>query len=145
MTGNPNYGIILESYPFVARKLLSEDRPVSYDAIHYTKYTLRVAHYTLYTTQQTTHLSYLTPSRRQPLIPRTQPNTHCLICTLQEIQRALQEVLYASHLKYIPLSHPTYLPTNPRRSNEHYKKFCTPRAGKVQPTVSSVRIDSRCC
>ena len=29
LTGNPNYGIILESYPFVARKLLSEDRPVS--------------------------------------------------------------------------------------------------------------------
>ena len=27
LTGNPNYGIILESYPFVARKLLSEDRP----------------------------------------------------------------------------------------------------------------------
>jgi hypothetical protein len=27
LTGDPNYGIILESYPFVARKLLSEDRP----------------------------------------------------------------------------------------------------------------------
>ena len=27
LTGNPNYGIIMESYPFVARKLLSEDRP----------------------------------------------------------------------------------------------------------------------
>lgn len=27
LTGNPNYGLIMESYPFVARKLLSEDRP----------------------------------------------------------------------------------------------------------------------
>ena len=27
LTGDPAYGIILESYPFVARKLLSEDRP----------------------------------------------------------------------------------------------------------------------
>lgn len=27
LTGDPSYGIILESYPFVARKLLSEDRP----------------------------------------------------------------------------------------------------------------------
>ena len=27
LTGDPNYGIILESYPFVARKLLYEDRP----------------------------------------------------------------------------------------------------------------------
>ena len=27
LTGNPNYGIIMEAYPFVARKLLSEDRP----------------------------------------------------------------------------------------------------------------------
>mmetsp|Transcript_29199 Transcript_29199/g.49133 ORF Transcript_29199/g.49133 Transcript_29199/m.49133 type:complete len:951 (-) Transcript_29199:412-3264(-) len=27
LTGNPNYGIIMESYPFVARKLLKEDRP----------------------------------------------------------------------------------------------------------------------
>jgi aarF domain-containing kinase len=27
LSGDPNYGIILESYPFVARKLLSEDRP----------------------------------------------------------------------------------------------------------------------
>lgn len=27
LTGNPNYGIILEAYPFVARKLLKEDRP----------------------------------------------------------------------------------------------------------------------
>ncbi|CAJ1936321.1 unnamed protein product [Cylindrotheca closterium] len=27
LTGNPNYGIILESYPFIARKLLREDRP----------------------------------------------------------------------------------------------------------------------
>jgi len=27
LTGNPDYGIIMESYPFVARKLLREDRP----------------------------------------------------------------------------------------------------------------------
>lgn len=27
LTGDPNYGIIMESYPFIARKLLSEDRP----------------------------------------------------------------------------------------------------------------------
>jgi hypothetical protein len=27
LTGNPEYGIIMESYPFIARKLLSEDRP----------------------------------------------------------------------------------------------------------------------
>jgi predicted unusual protein kinase regulating ubiquinone biosynthesis (AarF/ABC1/UbiB family) len=27
LTGDPNYGIIMEAYPFVARKLLSEDRP----------------------------------------------------------------------------------------------------------------------
>ena len=27
LTGDPNYGIIQEAYPFVARKLLSEDRP----------------------------------------------------------------------------------------------------------------------
>eukprot|EP00542_Grammatophora_oceanica_P017782 CAMPEP_0194040442 /NCGR_PEP_ID=MMETSP0009_2-20130614/12441_1 /TAXON_ID=210454 /ORGANISM="Grammatophora oceanica, Strain CCMP 410" /LENGTH=903 /DNA_ID=CAMNT_0038683583 /DNA_START=148 /DNA_END=2859 /DNA_ORIENTATION=+ len=27
LTGNPNYGIIMESYPFIARKLLREDRP----------------------------------------------------------------------------------------------------------------------
>lgn len=27
LTGNPNYGIILEAYPFVARKLLKDDRP----------------------------------------------------------------------------------------------------------------------
>lgn len=27
LTGDPNYGIIMESYPFVARKLLREDRP----------------------------------------------------------------------------------------------------------------------
>jgi len=27
LSGDPNYGIIMESYPFVARKLLKEDRP----------------------------------------------------------------------------------------------------------------------
>ena len=27
LSGDPNYGIIMESYPFIARKLLSEDRP----------------------------------------------------------------------------------------------------------------------
>lgn len=27
LTGNPNYGIIMEAYPFIARKLLQEDRP----------------------------------------------------------------------------------------------------------------------
>mmetsp|Transcript_17962 Transcript_17962/g.36203 ORF Transcript_17962/g.36203 Transcript_17962/m.36203 type:complete len:989 (+) Transcript_17962:82-3048(+) len=27
LTGDPNYGIIMESYPFIARKLLREDRP----------------------------------------------------------------------------------------------------------------------
>ncbi len=27
LTGNPNYGIIMEAYPFIARKLLREDRP----------------------------------------------------------------------------------------------------------------------
>mmetsp|Transcript_27911 Transcript_27911/g.41195 ORF Transcript_27911/g.41195 Transcript_27911/m.41195 type:complete len:929 (+) Transcript_27911:105-2891(+) len=27
LTGNPDYGIIMESYPFIARKLMSEDRP----------------------------------------------------------------------------------------------------------------------
>ncbi|GAB5360019.1 hypothetical protein AAMO2058_000591400 [Amorphochlora amoebiformis] len=27
LSGNPNYGIIMEAYPFVARKLLKEDRP----------------------------------------------------------------------------------------------------------------------
>ena len=27
LTGDPDYGIIMEAYPFVARKLLSEDRP----------------------------------------------------------------------------------------------------------------------
>ena len=27
LTGNPNYGIIMESFPYIARKLLSEDRP----------------------------------------------------------------------------------------------------------------------
>ena len=26
LTGDPNYGIIMEAYPFVARKLLREDR-----------------------------------------------------------------------------------------------------------------------
>jgi aarF domain-containing kinase len=33
LTGNPNYGIIMESYPFVARKLLSEDRPAIQKAL----------------------------------------------------------------------------------------------------------------
>jgi len=27
LTGNPDYGIIMESYPYIARKLMSEDRP----------------------------------------------------------------------------------------------------------------------
>lgn len=27
LTGNPDYGIIMESYPFIARKLMKEDRP----------------------------------------------------------------------------------------------------------------------
>ena len=27
LTGNPEYGIIMEAYPFIARKLLREDRP----------------------------------------------------------------------------------------------------------------------
>merc|ERR1712127_285391 len=27
LTGNEDYGIIMESYPFIARKLLAEDRP----------------------------------------------------------------------------------------------------------------------
>lgn len=27
LTGNPDYGLIMEAYPFIARKLLSEDRP----------------------------------------------------------------------------------------------------------------------
>merc|ERR1712224_629345 len=27
LTGNPDYGLIMESYPFIARKLLREDRP----------------------------------------------------------------------------------------------------------------------
>lgn len=27
LTGNPSYGIIMESFPFISRKLLSEDRP----------------------------------------------------------------------------------------------------------------------
>lgn len=27
LTGNPNYGIIMEAFPFISRKLLSEDRP----------------------------------------------------------------------------------------------------------------------
>ncbi|GMH87320.1 hypothetical protein TL16_g10817, partial [Triparma laevis f. inornata] len=28
LTGNPNYGIIMESYPFIARKLMKEDTPL---------------------------------------------------------------------------------------------------------------------
>merc|ERR1712003_275087 len=27
LTGDPNYGIIMESYPFIARRLMSNDRP----------------------------------------------------------------------------------------------------------------------
>merc|ERR1719253_1711332 len=27
LKGNPDYGIIMESYPFIARKLMREDRP----------------------------------------------------------------------------------------------------------------------
>ncbi len=33
LTGNPNYGLIMEAYPFVARKLLKEDRPVIQQAL----------------------------------------------------------------------------------------------------------------
>lgn len=38
LTGNPNYGIIMESYPFVARKLLSEDRPAIQKALQQAKF-----------------------------------------------------------------------------------------------------------
>lgn len=34
LTGDPNYGIITEAYPFVARKLLSEDRPEIQKALY---------------------------------------------------------------------------------------------------------------
>lgn len=34
LTGNPNYGIIMEAYPFVARKLLREDRPEIQKALY---------------------------------------------------------------------------------------------------------------
>ena len=34
LTGNPDYGIIMESYPFIARKLLREDRPEIQSALH---------------------------------------------------------------------------------------------------------------
>lgn len=34
LIGNPNYGIITEAYPFVARKLLSEDRPEIQKALY---------------------------------------------------------------------------------------------------------------
>ena len=27
LTADPDYGLVLEAYPFVARKLMSEDRP----------------------------------------------------------------------------------------------------------------------
>jgi hypothetical protein len=33
LTGNPNYGIIMESYPFIARKLLKDDTPKIQDAL----------------------------------------------------------------------------------------------------------------
>jgi aarF domain-containing kinase len=33
LTGDPNYGIIMEAYPFVARKLLKEDRPAIQKAL----------------------------------------------------------------------------------------------------------------
>jgi len=32
-SGNPQYGIVTESYPFVARKLLKEDRPAIQKAL----------------------------------------------------------------------------------------------------------------
>ena len=38
LTGDPNYGIILESYPFVARKLLQEDRPAMQKALQQVLY-----------------------------------------------------------------------------------------------------------
>ena len=33
IVGNPQYGIVTESYPFVARKLLKEDRPAIQKAL----------------------------------------------------------------------------------------------------------------
>ncbi|KAJ1474300.1 hypothetical protein T484DRAFT_3645222 [Baffinella frigidus] len=33
LQGDPDYGIVMEAYPFVARKLLSEDRPVTQKAL----------------------------------------------------------------------------------------------------------------
>lgn len=39
LTGNPDYGIIMESYPFIARKLMSEDRPEIQKALQEVLYT----------------------------------------------------------------------------------------------------------
>lgn len=39
LTGNPDYGIIMESYPFIARKLLREDRPEIQRALQEVLYT----------------------------------------------------------------------------------------------------------
>lgn len=39
LTGNPNYGIIMESFPFISRKLLSEDRPEIQRALQEVLYT----------------------------------------------------------------------------------------------------------
>eukprot|EP00980_Cylindrotheca_fusiformis_P031616 scaffold26688_cov137-Cylindrotheca_fusiformis.AAC.5 len=38
LTGNPDYGIIMESYPFIARKLLREDRPEIQSALQQVLY-----------------------------------------------------------------------------------------------------------
>jgi len=38
LTGNPDYGIIMESYPFIARKLLQEDRPEIQQALQQVLY-----------------------------------------------------------------------------------------------------------
>lgn len=43
LTGNPNYGIILEAYPFVARSLLSADRPEIQKALEEVLYASRDA------------------------------------------------------------------------------------------------------
>ena len=39
LTGNPNYGIIMEAFPFISRKLLSEDRPEIQRALQEVLYT----------------------------------------------------------------------------------------------------------
>ena len=58
LTGDPSYGIIMEAYPFVARKLLSEDRPEIQRALQQVLYS-KTGHTNDKDGIQTTRLSVL--------------------------------------------------------------------------------------